>query len=213
MTNKTIYAGIILAFVIGISISGANANPGVPSSVTDLETSFAGFEAFLTALTAEVDANTLAIINLQGDITSLEGNLTIVEDHINDHHTEVAVLNAENDGIEARLTAIETNQFTNELDLSIVASDTGKAEPRTKGIFYYGNDLCKLEASTSIIPSLYIKFGSTTAVKHLTDCAPAQNGVLINLTNNTDQVFLKGQILVLKNNFSVFDEVTRDLNP
>lgn len=213
MTNKTIYAGIILAFVIGISISGVYANPGVPSSVTDLESSFAGFEAFLTALTAEVDANTLAVFNLQGDITSIEGDLTIVGDHINDHHTEVAVLNAENDGIEARLVAIETNQFTNEIDLTVSASDDGKVEPRTQATFYFGNQLCKIEASTSIIPTLYLKFGSTTTVKHLTDCAPTQNGVLISLTNSTDQVFLKGQILVLKNNFSVFDEVTRDLTP
>ena len=69
--SKLLIAILVIAVAATIASQTASANPGVPSSITDLEASFAGFETFLTDLTSEVDANTIDIIAIQAQISLL----------------------------------------------------------------------------------------------------------------------------------------------
>lgn len=99
--EKLTAIGIITALFAGVVLTTpVFANQGVPSSITDLESSFEGFEDFLNVLTAEVDQNTLNIIQLLG-------NQTIINQHLIDHHDLLDAEELEIDNIDSRLLVVE----------------------------------------------------------------------------------------------------------
>lgn len=185
---------ISLAFVAGLSLTVVNANPGLPSSVTDLESSFAGFETFLTDLTNEVDANTLAIANLQG-------NATIFQDHQDSHHSQFNVNDADISNMKSRLTALENEKSEFNTELRPLASKDGRIKLVTANIVYYGDELCKIDSGSGGT-DLYIQFGDTTTVRHQTDCEVDLSGHLLTLDSATDETFNKGDVLVIEQDFT-----------
>lgn len=63
---------LVLVTAIAITTTTIYANEGVPSSIADLDESFAGFEIFLTDLSNEVNINTNNITELNSQITTLQ---------------------------------------------------------------------------------------------------------------------------------------------
>ena len=80
--------------------STAFANQGVPQSISELDASFAGFEVFLNDLSQEINQNI-------ADIANLQGNRTITNQHLVDHHSLVDVNTADISAVDSRLTAVE----------------------------------------------------------------------------------------------------------
>lgn len=185
--SKLALAGLVLIILM---VPTAFANPGVPSSVIDLEASFTGFEAFLTDLTSEVDANMLDIANLQGNQTAIQTDIAILQG-------QIAVLSA--GGPQGTNTA---------LPMTTQASTTGAINPQKTEFIFYGDTLCEIEASGYVV----IEFGGDTLVKHNNNCS-ALNGDLINLNTAIDESFKQGDILVLDRVSSTWDEVFRSQTP
>lgn len=99
--EKLTAIGIMTALVAGVILTTpVFANEGVPSSITDLESSFEGFEDFLNDLVAEIDQNTLNIIQLLG-------NQTTNFQHLLDHHDLLDAEELEVDDIDSRLLTVE----------------------------------------------------------------------------------------------------------
>lgn len=91
MTRITTIALMALMVVILVG-STAYANNGVPSSITELETEFTGFETFLTDLSNEVNTNMVDIVNLQGNVTALDTRVTTLESDVTNVNTQLSAL-------------------------------------------------------------------------------------------------------------------------
>lgn len=120
MTRRYTILGIVLAFIIGLSLTTAYGNQGVPSSISDLDDAFTGLEAFLTDVSNEVNQNMIDIISLQGNqtvifsslttinsgITNLQGNQTIILSSLSTINSDISSLQGSVATIESNITSV-----------------------------------------------------------------------------------------------------------
>lgn len=127
MTNKKLLLVPVILVAILIPTS-AFANNGVPTSVTDLEQSFSGFEIFLNDVSSEVNANMVDISTLftnqsqittdldqaELDIVSLDSRIDLIEiDNVSlaasATSTQASITDLQNgsSSLNARVTSLE----------------------------------------------------------------------------------------------------------
>lgn len=104
MTKTTIAIMALVAVIL--TSSTVYANNGVPTSITDLESSFTGFEVFLTDLSNEVNTNMVSITNLQGNQTSILTTQSIIQGNITSIDTRVTDLESGISGFSAQISAL-----------------------------------------------------------------------------------------------------------
>ncbi len=92
MTRTTIAVMALIA--VTLATSTVYANNGVPTSVTDLEIEFAGFETFLTDVSSEINLNMAAIADLQGNQTSHDTRITDLETDVSGFSSQLSALPA-----------------------------------------------------------------------------------------------------------------------
>lgn len=110
-----------ISILIGIMIiPAAMGNQGVPNSITQLESSFTGFEIFLIDISNEVNTNALNILHLQG-------NQTAIEDTALDNKNTIL-------DIQQNLTAMQNTIISQQVvdDLQIRISNSVTAAPGIK---------------------------------------------------------------------------------
>lgn len=111
MTKTTIALMALVAVIL--TSSTVYANNGVPTSIVDLESEFSGFEAFLTDLSDEVNANMVDILNLQGNQTAVLTTQSILQGNITSHDNRIIDLVTDVSGFSAQLSALpEVLQIT-----------------------------------------------------------------------------------------------------
>ncbi len=148
----------------------------------------------MAVLNAETDVNTVAIFDLQGNVTADESNITTLI-------TDVDLVELDISNMKSRLIALEAQNYEFNTELGPLASMDGRIKLVTSDILYFGDTLCKIDSGSGGT-DLYIQFGKTTIIKHETDCETALSGSLITLDSATDETFNKGDILVLEQDFT-----------
>lgn len=106
MQKLTILLIISLVFAVSGVISAVSAvdlpadfDEPCPSGMSVLQVTCVG----VNLNHDKIDVNT-------SDIDNLQSSLVTIQDHIDEHHLEVSILNTENDGLESRIFALEDNQ-------------------------------------------------------------------------------------------------------
>lgn len=109
MKRKLLLASIVLMAII--APTSVFANNGVPSSVTELEASFSGFETFLSDLSSEVNDNIANILSLNSTQTQLISDLSQAE-------TDIVSLNS----LISQQTTLINSLNQTVIDLSVTVS-------------------------------------------------------------------------------------------
>ena len=154
--------------------------------------------AILTTSTAYADPISDALNDLIDGLTDLQDRVTALEATSSSNST---------------LTLLTNTEF------DILASQSGKVDGvlRQGAYVFYGDTLCGVQATRSLpeagsngANAILLKFANTTSVLDNDCCSSAV--MQIDLLNDVDQTFEKGDILVLGTDGSQMFEVFRELN-
>ena len=89
-TKKTV---LILSTIVAIlMVPTAFGNNGVPSSITELNAEFVGFEDFLTDVSNEINTNMVSISDIQGNQTDILSDIMILNINATDFDDRISLI-------------------------------------------------------------------------------------------------------------------------
>lgn len=192
---------VALVFVIVLAIDNDTAQGISPfSELGNLEMevldAINNIVTVLNVETARIDSLNSTQLSELAEQNVIQTDIATALAHVDDHHNERVVTDVQISGLDARLFALENQKEEFNIELRPFADNDGALRLTAASIILYSDELCKID-SINTGPNLYIQFGNTTTVRHETDCEPGPRGTLISLISETDEVFNKGDVLVL----------------
>ncbi len=130
---------------------------------------------------------------IQGDIATLQTDVSVLQSNL-------TTLSFEIDDLQEKLF------IERAIEMSPVGSVFGAINPQTKGIIFFGDTLCRIEQSGTLV----IIFAANTTVVHQDITCSTENGNPINLETNSNEVFQAQDTLALQRILNEWVEVYRD---